>query len=145
MPIRCKPLALTAYLLLSVALPLHSQSPTESPARHSPKENLSLPAGSFLRLQRTQADGSCRSSPLAFSPDGKVLAQVDEDGVSLWQSVTGKKGQVLHGHQGPVVSLRFSLDAGILASGGQDRTVRTWDVKTGKELYRFEGPKGAVS
>jgi WD40 repeat protein len=47
-------------------------------------------------------------------------------------------------HEGPVFGVVFAPDGRTLFSGGDDRTVRAWDVRTGKELRRFEGHKGGV-
>ncbi len=40
--------------------------------------------------------------------------------------------------------IAFSPNGKILASGGDDHTVRLWDVATGKELRKFIGHEGAI-
>src|SRR5207247_2164669 len=50
----------------------------------------------------------------------------------------------LQGHQGPVTRLAFAGEGRALLSIGEDKTLRRWDVATGKELRRFAQHKGAV-
>src|SRR6266513_1438016 len=49
------------------------------------------------------------------------------------------------GHTGEVACVAFSYDGKRALSGGKDdKTVRLWDVDTGKELRRLQGPENAV-
>src|SRR5437879_3198165 len=47
----------------------------------------------------------------------------------------------LNGHVGPVISLAFTTDGKLLASGGglPEGEVKVWDVRTGRERGRFQG------
>ena len=47
-------------------------------------------------------------------------------------------------HAAQVNSVVFSPDSKLLASGSHDKTVRLWEVATGKELRRLEGHQGAI-
>ena len=70
-----------------------------------------------------------------FNPPALVLLDVATGKVNHWVSDLIEVG---------VQSISFSPDGQILASGGNDQTVRLWDVTTGKELRRFEGHEQAV-
>jgi hypothetical protein len=55
--------------------------------------------------------------------------------------------RALAGHEGPVLALAGSPNGRQALSGGQDGTIRLWDVRSGKELRQFvghQGPVGAV-
>ena len=45
----------------------------------------------------------------------------------------------------PVLSVAFAADGNTLASGSEDKTIRLWDVRSGKELRRLEGHTGSVT
>ena len=48
------------------------------------------------------------------------------------------------GHSGPVHGVAFSPDGTQALTGGADRTVRLWDVATGKELREYAGQEDLV-
>jgi WD40 repeat protein len=53
------------------------------------------------------------------------------------RGATGKELRPLVGHKGKLSALAFSADGRTLASSAQDKTLRLWDVATGKELRQF--------
>jgi WD40 repeat protein len=82
-------------------------------------------------------------TPIAFSPDGTLLAVADgavKDNpatVRLWEVDGGKKQSPLKGHARAVTALAFSPDGAQALTGGEDHAVVLWDVKQAKELKRF--------
>jgi len=52
--------------------------------------------------------------------------------------------RVLSGHTGEIYSLAFSPDGTLLASASGDRTIRFWDVRTGRLSRVIDGHTGAV-
>jgi WD40 repeat protein len=79
-------------------------------------------------------------SPMAFTPDGKILASDNYDGkVRLWNVATGQPvgHPVTPGVQGCCSSAALSPDGTILATGSFGTgTVSLWDVDTGREIGR---------
>ncbi|MBS2545656.1 protein kinase [Catenulispora sp. NL8] len=79
----------------------------------------------------TLADtNSPRSQPLAFSPDGKTLANLRSDGrITLWDIGTRAVAATLANAGSGVTCIAFG-PGGVLAGGHDDGTVTLWDTKT---------------
>ncbi|HKB42376.1 MAG TPA: tetratricopeptide repeat protein [Gemmataceae bacterium] len=76
---------------------------------------------------------------MAISPDGRLLA-TGYHGLRLFDLPSRQERPELQGHTGPVYAIAFARDGKRLASGGQDRTVRMWDLATGKQQACIANP-----
>ncbi|MDE0681331.1 MAG: sigma-70 family RNA polymerase sigma factor, partial [Candidatus Poribacteria bacterium] len=71
---------------------------------------------------------------IRFSPDGNELAVASSIGIWMYSVDTGAELALLTGHTAQIHELVFSPDGNILASTGNDRTLRLWDTDTGQQL-----------
>jgi WD40 repeat protein/serine/threonine protein kinase len=79
---------------------------------------------------------------VAFSSDGHTLAAVGDGpatAVQVWNLDTEHE-IALEGHTGNIHGLAFSPTEPLLATGGDDGTVRLWDLSTGGAGVRTIGP-----
>ena len=69
-------------------------------------------------------------SCLAVDPSGEVVAagSVDSFDIHIWSVQTGQLLDRLSGHEGPVSSLAFAPNGGLLVSGSWDQTARIWSI-----------------
>ena len=85
---------------------------------------------------------------IGFSSDGAVLASCkwQDKTIHLWDVATGTHLKTLTGHTDEVMSVEFSSDGALLASGSRDKTIRLWDVATGTHLKTLTGHSmGSIS
>lgn len=103
---------------------------------------------------------------ISYSPDGRYLASGSRDGtVKLWDVSNGHELQTLGKQSENVGSLIYSFDGGYkvtgyseyinsisfspdgryLASGSNNKTIKLWDVSSGRKVRTFEGHAGPVN
>ncbi|MGO9465529.1 MAG: hypothetical protein ACLQVF_15405 [Isosphaeraceae bacterium] len=89
---------------------------------------------------------------LGFSRDGKYLVagfgskyffgpDVDPNPLKVWEVATRRLIRRLDGHTNRCVSLDFSRDGTLLASGGHDGRAIIWSTKTWTAMHTLENPE----
>jgi WD40 repeat protein len=83
---------------------------------------------------------------VAVSPTNPNIAlsgdQVDR--AFLWDISTGTKLHELKGHTDSVISVAFSADGRLAATGSMDGTCKVWAVDSGKLIQTLEGPAAEI-
>ena len=59
--------------------------------------------------------------------------------LQVWDVSTGKHIDTLSGHTNRIVSIAYSPNGSIIATGSDDNTVRLWDAHTSEHIRTFTG------
>jgi WD40 repeat protein len=102
------------------------------------------------RRQRFRVRVPMLLSAVCLSPDGNTLALGCSDKkmawqIQLWNLHAQKLDRTLDGGNGTVKCLAFAPDGKMLASTATDRSVRLWDLTTGKQHATIPGSSPATS
>jgi WD40 repeat protein len=78
---------------------------------------------------------------VGVSPDGKTVATASggifSTALALWDAGTGKRLSDVPGHLSTITAAAFSADGARLLTLSKDRTLRTWEAASGRELSRL--------
>ncbi|MEI6423380.1 MAG: serine/threonine-protein kinase, partial [Lentisphaerota bacterium] len=87
---------------------------------------------------------SCNA--VSWTQDGKAVAVAGYgSNIDIYDPETGKLVRGFEpGHNGPIFSICFSNDGKYLLSGSSDRTIKMWDVCTGKIQNTFNGSSNRI-
>ncbi len=88
---------------------------------------------------------------VAVTPDGRQIAAASGEWneerfaytkgeLKIWDVASGGVTHTLAGHEGAVFAVEFNRAGTAVASGGQDKTVRIWEVATGQQVQLIDHP-----
>jgi WD40 repeat protein len=118
------------------AAPLPTAAPVALGARAITLQNAA-------QITQTREITSPVVGPVAYSPDGKLLAIGASNVVTLNDSNSLTTQRQMPGHTGTIGALAWSPDSAILASGAiEDPVVRLWDPSSGRLIRALDGQTG---
>lgn len=65
---------------------------------------------------------------LAIAPDGRTLASASRDGLKLWNLRSGQLLHTISGTVDTVQAVAFSNDGNLMATGGENNTIKIWRI-----------------
>lgn len=96
--------------------------------------------GGKLDVPRPAGSGEGNIVSLAFTPDSGMLACGDTFGnIQLIGFTEATTPRILQANPSAVTALAFDSGGSLLASGGNDKLIRLWNVQTGELLGILEG------
>src|SRR5262249_34464721 len=107
--------------------------------------DLDAPQGDSLSERRSIP---CTAQPfsIGFSPDGRLLAIGQGNGIAIYDPVTGNKVHPFKLTWAPVPALAFSPDSRRLYSANaSDPTLKVWDMAGEKPIFHIPRSSGAPS
>jgi WD40 repeat protein len=87
----------------------------------------------------TLKDGDAPLSLTAYSPDGSLIAGVNEKTITIFDAKSGKRRFQLTGHTEAITAIDFSPDGTQLVSGSGNGEIILWDIAKGKVLSTWQG------
>ncbi len=79
----------------------------------------------------------------AISPNGRLVANQDSDGVTIWDARSGRRVTTLRSQDNQAAA--FNPDSTRILTAGSDQNARIWDVRSGELLATLIGHRDVVT
>jgi TIR domain-containing protein/WD40 domain-containing protein len=79
---------------------------------------------------------------VAVTPNGKLAVSAAKDVLQAWNIADGAKLHPFEGHKGEVNTVAIAPNGTQVVSGGDDGSVRLWELSSGRELHKLAGSSG---
>jgi WD40 repeat protein len=96
------------------------------------------------RFQETPVRWRCLGNSFAIHPKGHITATAGESDISSVSVTDEYSTTFFEGHEQIVQSVTFSPDGLLLASGSDDKTIRLWEMASGKQLAVIRGHETGI-
>jgi WD40 repeat protein/serine/threonine protein kinase len=110
--------------------------------------DLGAPVGDSLTALRTIRCAG-RVASLALSPDGRLLAVGQTNGIALYDPATGKEVAPFKRTPAPVPAVAFTPDSRhVISAGASDPAIKAWGVAGEKRLFEirhYSNPNASVA
>ena len=125
-------------LLWQVGADRRAIEPVGTPAVQNPLSDCmqqSVPGIQLLKTYRGYANGI---RAIAFVGNERIVSGGDSGELSIWDTAGDRKA-TLPLHQGRIWTLAADTQNALIASAGDDHTIRLWDAETGQCLSALSG------
>ncbi|HMO57806.1 MAG TPA: hypothetical protein PKC19_10635, partial [Roseiflexaceae bacterium] len=104
-----------------------------------------ISAENIARITRTLEITASVLGPVAYSPDGSMIAVGVSSSISLIDAQSLDPTAQLNDHSGKITTLAWSADGSLLASGASDdNDIRIWDTSSGSLVRTLRGHSGWI-
>jgi len=99
----------------------------------------STATGEIERFLTGRSSEIAEGNPLAFLPDGRLVAGGCKGQVGIWDLDNGEERLLPRIHTEGVNAIATSVSGALIASGSRDRSIVLWDAATGQPLRTLRG------
>jgi len=82
---------------------------------------------------------------VAYNPDGDEIATLTGDSIRIWETDSGAELRRMNSVPAGMRAIDWSAEGGLIAGGGESKTVIVWDADTGEPLQTIAQHEGTIT